>query len=56
MQLSYLALLAGVGQILLFISTFTAPLLLILGIGGVGAIIVASVFWLFAVYSLWTKD
>jgi hypothetical protein len=53
--LAYLALLAGVGQILLFISTFTATLPLILGIGGVGAIIVGPAFWLFVGYTLWTK-
>ena len=55
MQVPYLALLTGVGQILLFINTFTATLPLILGIGGAGAVIVGPAFWLFVSYTLWTK-
>ena len=51
----YLALLAGVGQILLFISTFTGTLPLILGIGGIGAIIVGPLFWFLVGYTSWTK-
>ena len=51
----YLALIAGIGQIVLFVSTFTGTLPLILGIGIPGAVVAGPVFWLWIGYILWTK-
>jgi hypothetical protein len=51
----YLALVAGIGQLALFVSTFTGTLPLILDIGVPGAVVVGPLFWLLIGSTLWRK-
>jgi Domain of unknown function (DUF4386) len=53
--LGYLALVAGIGLLALFVSTFTATFPLILGIGVPGAVIVGPLFWLFVGATFWRR-
>jgi hypothetical protein len=53
--LGYLALAGGIGQVILFVSTFTGTVPLIVGIGVPGAVLVGPLFWLWTGYTLWTK-
>ncbi len=53
--LGYLALIAGVGVILLFIGQATGTLTLILAVGVPGSAVVGPLFWLWVGYLLWRK-
>jgi hypothetical protein len=54
--LGYLALVAGIGVILLFIGTATGTLFLVLATGVPGSAIIGPLFWLWVGYTLWTKQ
>lgn len=51
----YLALLAGMGQLALFVSTLTGTLPLILGIGVPGAVVVGPLFWILVGFTFWRR-
>ena len=53
--LAYVALVAGIGVILLFIGNFTNTSYLILATGVPGSAIIGPLFWLWVGYSLWTE-
>ena len=55
LALGYLALIAGVGVLLLFTGVATNTTSLILGTGVSGAAVVGPIFWLWVGYTLWTK-
>lgn len=51
----YLALLAGTGQLALFVSTLTGILPLILSIGVPGAVVVGPLFWILVGFTFWRR-
>jgi len=53
--LSYLALVAGIGVLLLFIGSAAKIQLLILATGTPGSAVIGPIFWLWVGYTLWTK-
>jgi Domain of unknown function (DUF4386) len=55
LALGYLALIAGIGVLLLFIGIATNTTSLIYGTGVSGAAVVGPIFWLWVGYTLWTK-
>jgi hypothetical protein len=54
--LAYLALAAGLGEILLFVGTVTGTLFLILATGVPGTVLIGPLFWIWVGFTLWTKE